>query len=99
MNQFAVSVLTDVVPCSLGLCASFMFLSLRFLFFNTGQVESHVEDALSKGAKCIRGGKRHNLGGNFFQPTVLTDVTGDMTICDQETFGPVAPLIRCVTVL
>ena len=58
--------------------------------------ESHVKDALSKGAKCLRGGQRHELGGNFFQPTVLSDVTRDMIICSQETFGPVAPLIRCV---
>lgn len=58
------------------------------------QVESHIEDALSKGAKCLRGGQRHELGGNFFQPTILTDVTRDMIICSQETFGPVAPLIR-----
>lgn len=58
------------------------------------KVESHVKDALSKGAKCLRGGQRHELGGNFFQPTILTDVTRDMIICSQETFGPVAPLIR-----
>lgn len=58
------------------------------------QVESHIEDALSKGAKCLRGGHRHELGGNFFQPTILTGVTRDMIICSQETFGPVAPLIR-----
>ena len=53
---------------------------------------------MSKGAKCLRGGQRHELGGNFFQPTVLSDVTRDMIICSQETFGPVAPLIRCVNV-
>ena len=63
-------------------------------FFALCQVESHVKDALSKGAKCLRGGQRHELGGNFFQPTILTDVTRDMIICSQETFGPVAPLIR-----
>ena len=51
---------------------------------------------MSKGAKCLRGGQRHELGGNFFQPTVLSDVTRNMIICSQETFGPVAPLIRCV---
>ncbi|RMX56404.1 hypothetical protein pdam_00023148 [Pocillopora damicornis] len=61
------------------------------------KVESHVKDALSKGAKCLRGGQRHELGGNFFQPTVLSDVTRDMIICSQETFGPVAPLIRFKT--
>lgn len=61
------------------------------------KVESHVKDALSKGAKCLRGGQRHELGGNFFQPTILTEVTHDMIICKQETFGPVAPLIRFKT--
>jgi len=61
------------------------------------KVESHVKDALSKGAKCLRGGQRHELGGNFFQPTILTEVTRDMIICKQETFGPVAPLIRFKT--
>lgn len=65
--------------------------------FFSRQVESHVKDALSKGAKCLQGGQRHELGGNFFQPTILTEVTRDMIICKQETFGPVAPLIRCVT--
>ena len=61
------------------------------------EVESHVQDAIAKGAKCLRGGQRHELGGNFFEPTVLTEVTRDMLVCHQETFGPVAPLIRCVT--
>ena len=56
-----------------------------------------MQDAIAKGAKCLRGGQRHELGGNFFQPTVLTEVTRDMLVCHQETFGPVAPLIRCVT--
>ncbi|KAJ7376554.1 Succinate-semialdehyde dehydrogenase, mitochondrial [Desmophyllum pertusum] len=61
------------------------------------KVESHIKDAVSKGAKCLRGGQRHELGGNFFQPTVLTGVTRDMIICSQETFGPVTPLIRFKT--
>lgn len=61
------------------------------------KVESHVKDAVSKGAICLRGGQRHELGGNFYQPTILTEVTCDMIICKQETFGPVAPLIRFKT--
>lgn len=61
------------------------------------KVESHIKDAMSKGAKCLRGGQRHELGGTFFQPTVLSEVTRDMIICSQETFGPVAPLIRFKT--
>ena len=61
------------------------------------QVEHHVQDALSRGAKLLRGGARHELGGTFYQPTILTDVTKDMLVCQQETFGPVAPLIRFVS--
>ena len=58
------------------------------------KVEAHVGDAVARGAKLLTGGKRHALGANFFQPTVLTDVTPDMTIAQEETFGPVAPLFR-----
>jgi succinate-semialdehyde dehydrogenase/glutarate-semialdehyde dehydrogenase len=58
------------------------------------KAERHVADAVSKGA-CIRlGGGRHALGGNFFEPTVLTGVTPGMIIAREETFGPVAPLFR-----
>ena len=58
------------------------------------KVEAHVSDALAKGAKVVLGGKRHERGGRFFQPTVLKDVTPDMIVSFEETFGPVAPLIR-----
>jgi succinate-semialdehyde dehydrogenase/glutarate-semialdehyde dehydrogenase len=58
------------------------------------KVEEHLRDASSKGAKVIAGGKRHALGGTFFEPTVLTDVTPDMTVASEETFGPLAPLFR-----
>ncbi|MFT5033469.1 MAG: succinate-semialdehyde dehydrogenase/glutarate-semialdehyde dehydrogenase [Bacteroidia bacterium] len=58
------------------------------------KVEQHIEDAVSKGARVISGGKRHSLGANFFEPTVLVDVTQKMLIAHEETFGPVAPLIR-----
>jgi len=58
------------------------------------KVEEHVADALSRGAAVALGGKRHALGGNFYEPTVLTGVTPDMKIFSEETFGPVAPLIR-----
>ena len=61
------------------------------------KVEAHVADALGKGAKVMLGGKRHALGGLFFQPTVLTHVTPDMLVSHEETFGPVAPLIRFKT--
>jgi len=61
------------------------------------KVEAHVADALAKGAKTVLGGKRHSLGGLFFQPTVLTGVTPDMLVSHEETFGPVAPLIRFKT--
>jgi succinate-semialdehyde dehydrogenase / glutarate-semialdehyde dehydrogenase len=58
------------------------------------KVEEHVADATSRGAKIAIGGKRHALGGTFYEPTVLTGVTADMKIFREETFGPVAPLIR-----
>ena len=61
------------------------------------KVEKHVADALGKGAKTLLGGKRHERGGLFFQPTVLADVTPDMLVSHEETFGPVAPLIRFKT--
>lgn len=58
------------------------------------KVSGHIDDALSRGAKILTGGKPHALGGTFFQPTVLGDVKSDMTVASDETFGPVAPLIR-----
>jgi len=61
------------------------------------KVERHVEDATSKGARILVGGHRHALGGRFFQPTVLANVTPAMTIAHEETFGPVAPLFTFET--
>jgi succinate-semialdehyde dehydrogenase / glutarate-semialdehyde dehydrogenase len=61
------------------------------------KVEEHIADAVAKGARVVTGGKRHALGGTFFQPTVLTDVTGEMQVAREETFGPVAPLFRFAT--
>ncbi len=58
------------------------------------KVEEHIADATAKGARVACGGKRHELGRSFFQPTVLADVTGEMLIAREETFGPVAPLFR-----
>src|SRR5271165_252140 len=58
------------------------------------KVEAHIADALKKGAKVVTGGRRAAQGGSFFEPTVLTDVTTDMIITKEETFGPVAPLYR-----
>jgi succinate-semialdehyde dehydrogenase/glutarate-semialdehyde dehydrogenase len=58
------------------------------------KIESHVADAISKGASLIGGGKRHELGGTFFEPTVLANVSKDALIFSEETFGPVAPLFR-----
>ncbi|MGN6668194.1 MAG: NAD-dependent succinate-semialdehyde dehydrogenase [Trinickia sp.] len=57
------------------------------------KVESHIDDALAKGASLVTGGKRHALGRGFFEPTVLTGVTSDMKVAKEETFGPLAPLI------
>lgn len=61
------------------------------------KVETHIADALGKGARLLTGGARHALGGTFFQPTVLADVTPDMRVAREETFGPVAPLFRFAT--
>ncbi|WP_250514629.1 NAD-dependent succinate-semialdehyde dehydrogenase [Caballeronia sp. INDeC2] len=58
------------------------------------KVESHIEDALTKGASVVAGGKRHALGHGFFEPTVLTGVTPDMKVAKEETFGPLAPLFK-----
>jgi succinate-semialdehyde dehydrogenase / glutarate-semialdehyde dehydrogenase len=61
------------------------------------KVESHVADAKTKGAKVITGGRRHALGGTFYEPTVLTNVSTDMQLSREETFGPVAPLFQVDT--
>jgi succinate-semialdehyde dehydrogenase/glutarate-semialdehyde dehydrogenase len=59
--------------------------------------EEHIEDAVSHGAKVLVGGKRHKLGGSFFEPTILTGITQKMKVAREETFGPVAPLFRFET--
>lgn len=61
------------------------------------KVEEHISDALEQGARLVTGGKRHALGGSFFQPTVLTGVTATMKVAQEETFGPLAPLFRFST--
>ena len=61
------------------------------------KVEEHIADATAHGAKVVTGGKRHALGGTFYEPTVLTGVTAEMKLFREETFGPVAPLIRFKT--
>ena len=61
------------------------------------KVERHVEDAVAKGAKVKIGGNRHGNDGTFFEPTVLTGMTTDMTVFREETFGPVAPLFKFET--
>lgn len=58
------------------------------------KVEGQISDALAKGARILSGGKRHALGGTFFEPTVLADVTQEMHVAREETFGPIAPLFR-----
>ncbi len=58
------------------------------------KVEAHIADAIAKGASLAAGGKRHALGGTFFEPTVLTGATASMRVAREETFGPVAPLFR-----
>lgn len=58
------------------------------------KIEEHVADAVARGARVIQGGKRHALGGTFYEATVLADVTRDMAVAREETFGPLAPLFR-----
>jgi succinate-semialdehyde dehydrogenase/glutarate-semialdehyde dehydrogenase len=61
------------------------------------KVEEHVADALAKGGTLLTGGKRHALGGNYYEPTIIRDVTPDMLVAREETFGPVAPIFRFKT--
>lgn len=61
------------------------------------KVKEHIDDAVSKGAKVAAGGKPHALGGSFFEATVLTDVTTQMAVAREETFGPLAPVFRFKT--
>jgi succinate-semialdehyde dehydrogenase/glutarate-semialdehyde dehydrogenase len=61
------------------------------------KVESHVADALEKGATLVTGGERNALGSNFYNPTLVTNVTTDMTVSSEETFGPLAPIFRFET--
>ena len=58
------------------------------------KVEAHIADALAKGASCIAGGQRSSLGGTFFEPTVLRDVTAQMLVAHDETFGPLCPVFK-----
>ena len=58
------------------------------------KVEEHIADVLAGGGKVVTGGARHALGGTFFQPTVVTGVTPDMKVANEETFGPLAPLFK-----
>jgi len=58
------------------------------------KVKEHIEDAVGKGAKIMRGGTSHSLGGNFFEPTILIDVPDSARVSKEETFGPLAPVFR-----
>ncbi|MEO0932002.1 MAG: aldehyde dehydrogenase family protein, partial [Pseudomonadota bacterium] len=55
---------------------------------------SHLDDALAKGGEILTGGRPHDLGGQFFQPTIVTNATKDMLVSTDETFGPFAPLFK-----
>nr|WP_241147901.1 NADP-dependent succinate-semialdehyde dehydrogenase [Minwuia thermotolerans] len=61
------------------------------------KVREHIDDALSKGGSIVQGGKPHELGGLFYQPTVIRDVTQEMKVAKEETFGPLAPVFRFET--
>jgi succinate-semialdehyde dehydrogenase/glutarate-semialdehyde dehydrogenase len=58
------------------------------------KVEEHLQDAVAGGAKVLAGGKRSDLGGTWFEPTVVANVTNDMLLCREETFGPLAGVVR-----
>jgi succinate-semialdehyde dehydrogenase/glutarate-semialdehyde dehydrogenase len=58
------------------------------------KVQAHVADAVSKGARVVTGGRRHALGGTYYEPTVLSEVSDQMLLARDETFGPVAPVFR-----
>jgi succinate-semialdehyde dehydrogenase/glutarate-semialdehyde dehydrogenase len=61
------------------------------------KVQAHIADAVQQGARIACGGKPHALGGTFFEPTILLDVTSQMRVAREETFGPVAPLFKFET--
>ncbi|MCA3542160.1 MAG: NAD-dependent succinate-semialdehyde dehydrogenase, partial [Rhodobacter sp.] len=61
------------------------------------KVEEHIADILARGGTVVTGGRRHALGGSFFEPTIVTGVTQDMLVSQEETFGPLAPLYRFET--
>lgn len=61
------------------------------------KIQEHIEDATSKGAKIVAGGHRHALGKTFFEPTILADVTSEMLVANDETFGPLAPVFKFST--
>jgi succinate-semialdehyde dehydrogenase/glutarate-semialdehyde dehydrogenase len=61
------------------------------------KVEEHIADALAKGGRLVSGGRRHALGGSFFEPTVIAGATGKMAVAKEETFGPLAPVFRFET--
>lgn len=61
------------------------------------KVQEHIADAISKGGRLLTGGESHELGGLFFKPTVVADVTADMKVAKEETFGPLAPVFRFTT--
>lgn len=58
------------------------------------KIENHIADALAKGAEIVTGGQRHNLGGTYFEPTILTGATSDMKVAREESFGPLAPIFK-----
>ena len=61
------------------------------------KVEEHIADALAKGGRLVTGGKRHSKGGTFFEPTLIADATQEMLVAREETFGPLAPVIKFET--
>ncbi|MBQ0757144.1 MAG: NAD-dependent succinate-semialdehyde dehydrogenase [Amphritea sp.] len=97
-EEFAQRYAAEVAKLEVGNCSEGEFQQGPLI--NRAAVEKvtlMVDDAVAKGARVIAGGKPHELGGNFFQPTIVADITNDMRLAREEIFGPVAPLFRFET--
>jgi succinate-semialdehyde dehydrogenase/glutarate-semialdehyde dehydrogenase len=94
-DAFAAKVKTRMASLKVG-CGTDAGVSVGPLIDEQGlaKVEAHLADAVSKGATVMTGGKRHALGGRFYEPTLLTNVPMTAKVSKEETFGPVAPLIK-----
>lgn len=97
-DEFANKLATEVAKMKVGVGTDDGVVQGPLIDMNAVEkVEEHIEDAVAQGAKIEVGGARHELGGSFFQPTLLTNVTSKMKVAQEETFGPLAPLFKFKT--